>query len=251
MATYASVGGKRPRIGQQAVTPERVVAAALALTRAHGLEAWTLRQLAAAVGAYPAVVYHHVGDREAVVAAVLDRVVAQLPVPAETLPWRPWFEELLRGARPVLLDHPGVARRLAVHGALVPGLHGLIDRGVRVLRRSGFGEHSAPAYTLLVDQAWLLIAAENDRGPRLRERAAIVHDELCARTDAPGLAELGRFHHAHADADLFGYALARCLDGVAALADTPSTPIRPSQADGQRGNSSFSSTQLNASVTDS
>ncbi|GLZ36426.1 TetR family transcriptional regulator [Actinokineospora sp. NBRC 105648] len=216
MATYASVGGRRSRAGLPAVTPERVVRAALALTREHGLENWTLRQLAAGIGAYPAVIYHHVGDREAVVSAVLERVVAELPVPESDRPWRDWFEDLLTGWRPVLLTYPGVARRLAVHGALVPAMHTVIDCAVGVLRRAGLGDESVLACTLLLNQAWQSIAVEDDRGPGIRERAAELHASLRDRPDVPGLAALGRFLDENPDVDLFGYGLARTLDGVAA-----------------------------------
>ncbi|PPK64056.1 TetR/AcrR family transcriptional regulator [Actinokineospora auranticolor] len=221
MATYASVTGRRQRSGQPAVTPERIVATALDLTRAHGLEDWTLRQLAAGVGAYPAVIYHHVGDREAVVAAVLDRVVGALPVPEADLPWRTWFERFLTDARPVLLAHPGVARRLAVHGELVPALHPVIDRAVTVLRHAGFGDRAVPAHTFLTAQAWQFLAAEDDRDAALRARTAALRTELADRAELSGLVELGRYHRAHPDTDLYAYAVATALDGVAAQAAPP------------------------------
>ncbi|WP_344861827.1 hypothetical protein [Amycolatopsis ultiminotia] len=48
-----------------------------------------MRQLAAAVSAAPAVIYHHVGDRETVVVAVVERVATMTPTPLED-PDRPW-----------------------------------------------------------------------------------------------------------------------------------------------------------------
>ncbi|GAA2962273.1 TetR/AcrR family transcriptional regulator [Actinokineospora diospyrosa] len=192
MATYASVSGKR----QGAVTPARVVAAALGLTARHGLEDWTLRQLAGEIGAYPAVIYHHVGDREAVVAAVLERVVAELPLPPDELPWRGWFERLLTDARPVLRRYPGVARRLAVRGERVPALHGVIDTGRAVLERAGFGERAAVVYTLLVTHAWQCIATEDDR-------AKLDQDPGGSDSDS-----------AAAAVDIYTYGLACLLDGV-------------------------------------
>src|SRR2546427_10928497 len=97
MVKSAAVPGRprsRDAAGLPAVTPEKIISSALELTARHGLDSWTLRQLASAVDAYPAVVYHHVGDREAVVAAVVERVIAMLPVPAADLPWREWFPGL-------------------------------------------------------------------------------------------------------------------------------------------------------------
>ncbi|MBM7769859.1 AcrR family transcriptional regulator [Actinokineospora baliensis] len=190
MATYASVSGKR----QGAVTPARIVAAAVALTERHGLADWTLRQLAGEIRAYPAVIYHHVGDREAVVAAVLDQVVAQLPVPPD-LPWREWFERLLTDARPVLRRYPGAARRLAVRGERVPALHEVAERGHDVLRAAGFADAEV-VYTLLVTHAWQSIATEDDR-------AGLDREETNSDTATPSV-------------DVYTYGLTCLLDGLAA-----------------------------------
>ncbi|WP_436491882.1 TetR/AcrR family transcriptional regulator [Actinokineospora sp. HUAS TT18] len=210
MRTPASVDKRR------AVTPEWIVTEALRLTRAEGLENWTLRGLAAAVGAYPAVIYHHIGDRDAVVTAVIERVVADVALPDPRLPWREWFEDLLTALRPVLRAAPGVARRLALHGAGVPGVLRVIDAGVRVLREAGFGDESCAAYELLLSQACLFIALEDDRGPGLREKSA---DLISAQ---PGLTDLGRYVAEVDPAEFYGYAIARTLDGIATrLADRP------------------------------
>lgn len=241
MATYASVSGKR----QTAVTPARIVAAALGLTARHGLEDWTLRQLSAEIGAYPAVVYHHVGDRESVVAAVLERVVAELPLPDDDLPWRAWFERLLTDARPVLRRHPGTARRLAVRGERVPALRELIDRGLAVLHRAGFGDEATAVNTLLLTHAWQSIATEDDRD---RENA---QSTVPSGTDGPqGTDGLGDHGTTAADSvarvDVYRYGLARIMDGLASQPDGQRTPVG-----GQRASSAFNSPQDSDSATDS
>ncbi|MBC6451520.1 TetR/AcrR family transcriptional regulator [Actinokineospora xionganensis] len=230
MPTYASVDKPRPRsrdaAGLPAVTAERIVDEALALTREQGLENWTLRQLAGAVSAYPAVVYHHVGDREAVVAGVIERVVAEFTVP-EPKQWRDWFEELLLDMRPVLRAAPGVARRLALYGPIVASARRVIDRGVRVLDAAGFGDESVLVCNVLLTQACQFVALEDDRehSPRLRAEAAAVFSSYRDREDLPGLAATGRFVYemtqrpggveAYYD-EFFAFAIARILDGVAA-----------------------------------
>ncbi|CRK59506.1 Transcriptional regulator, TetR family [Alloactinosynnema sp. L-07] len=206
----------------------RIVTEALRLTREEGVENWTLRRLAGAVGAYPAVVYHHVGDREAVVAEVIDAVVAEVALPDERLRWREWFEELLTGLRPVLRGAPGVARRLALHGPGVPSALPIIEAGVRVLRAAGFGDESVVVYELLLNQACLFVAFEDDRdlSPGIRERSAELFSSYRDSETKPGLAALGRYAAVADPAEFFGYAIARTLDGVAVrLADRPvSTP---------------------------
>jgi AcrR family transcriptional regulator len=58
---------------------ERIVAAARALIEAGGVEALSMRKLAADVGVAPTAIYWHVGSREDLLNAVLDAMVADLP----------------------------------------------------------------------------------------------------------------------------------------------------------------------------
>jgi TetR/AcrR family transcriptional regulator, tetracycline repressor protein len=58
---------------------ERIVAAARVLIEAGGVEALSMRKLAAEVGVAPTGIYWHVGSREDLLNAVLDAMVADLP----------------------------------------------------------------------------------------------------------------------------------------------------------------------------
>ena len=58
---------------------ERIVAAARALIDAGGVEALSMRKLAAEVGVAPTAIYWHVGSREDLLNAVLDSMIAELP----------------------------------------------------------------------------------------------------------------------------------------------------------------------------
>lgn len=151
--------------GLPAVTPDGIVDAAMRLTAERGLENWTLRQLASAVDAYPAVIYHHVGDREAVVRAVAERVLAQLPSPDSALGWREWFAELLGGMRTVLRRYPGSARRLALFGPALTGSDRFITAGTALLAGAGFGDEALMAYNSLLCTATQFVSMEDDRKP--------------------------------------------------------------------------------------
>jgi AcrR family transcriptional regulator len=230
MANSAAVPGRprsRDAAGLPAVTPDGIVAAALELTAHHGLESWTLRQLAAAVQAYPAVVYHHVGDREAVVSAVVDRVIGMFPLPAEDLPWREWFRQLATELRGVLTRYPGVARRISVHGLTVWAAAPSIDRGIRILQRAGFGDESPEVYQFLSSIICGQISVEDEQTRQGDARARTIAIWSSHRDDKtmPGLAALSASVHAMASdpvrretyfADIFDYSIERCLDGVAA-----------------------------------
>ncbi|WP_020661257.1 TetR/AcrR family transcriptional regulator [Amycolatopsis benzoatilytica] len=215
-----------PRSRSGTLTAEKVIDAAVALTVERGLDNWTLRQLAAAIGAYPAVVYHHVGDRDAVVCAVLDRVVGQLELPDGELGWQEWFAELLSGLRDLLRRHPGTARRMATFGPSVEAAAPTLNQGVRMLLDAGFGEESPLAYTLLTATACQFVALEDDRNcsPALRLNTTDDYAAYRDRDDLPGMAEHGRAMHrlltdpehaASYHSRLFDAAVGRCLDGLA------------------------------------
>jgi AcrR family transcriptional regulator len=207
------------------VTAGSIVSAATALTAQRGLDNWTLRELARAVEAYPAVIYHHVGDRDAVVNAVVDRVVGLIELPREQLPWQEWFTELLAGLRAVLRTYPGCARRLALFGPSVEAATRTIDAGVGVLLAAGFGRESVLAYNLLLMTACQFVAMEDDRDGALALRIDNTEEYATyrERADLPGMAELGAaMHDLMGDPDLasgyyaqlYDYAVRRCLDGL-------------------------------------
>jgi AcrR family transcriptional regulator len=216
----------RPRsrngAGLPAVTPDQIVDAAVRLTAGSGLENWTLRQLAAEIEASPAVVYHHVGDREAVVNLVIERVTSEIEAPPETLPWREWFSGMLENHRTVLRQYPGTAYRLARFGPPVAAAAATVDMGVRLLQEAGFGADSVMAYYVLMTTACHYIATEDDQSVLdggNTEHYLAYRD----REDMPGMAAIGNFvgqllsgpdkpaefHH-----DVFTYAIQRCLDGL-------------------------------------
>ncbi len=230
MPTSSSGTGQRPRsraaAGLPALTADCIVGAATALTAQRGLDNWTLRELARSVEAYPAVIYHHVGDRDAVVNAVVDRVVGLLELPEEQLPWQEWFTELLAGLRAVLRTYPGCARRLALFGPSVKAATRTIDAGVGVLLAAGFGRESVLAYNLLLMTACQFVAMEDDRDGALALRIDNTEEYATyrERADLPGMAELGAaMHDLMGDPDLasgyyaqlYDYAVRRCLDGLA------------------------------------
>ncbi|NIH87618.1 TetR/AcrR family transcriptional regulator [Amycolatopsis granulosa] len=229
MAKSAPVPGRprsRDAAGLPAVTPERIIDAALELTARHGVETWTLRQLAGAVDAYPAVIYHHVGDRDTVVTAVVDRVIAMYELPPAELDWRDWWRQFLTNLRGVFMRYPGVARRVALLGPSVKAAAPTVDRAMRTLMRAGFdADEAAMVCRMLVSQACLFISLEDDQRKTSEVKAQIskVWGTPPADPDLSGLATLNEsVHERLADpdkseeyfAELFYYAVDRALDGV-------------------------------------
>lgn len=216
----------RDAAGLPAVTPDSIVEAALELTARHGLETWTLRQLAGEVQAYPAVVYHHIGDRETVVSTVVDRVIERFPLPAPDLHWQEYFRQQGKDLRRVLRQYPGVARRISIYSLNVPAAAPAVDRGVRVLQRAGFGTESPEVYQYLANTICQLVSVEDEqlRHTDVRERNLVIWSQYKDDESRPGLAAMSTYVHGVAVdplrrdsyfADVFDYALERALDGLA------------------------------------
>ncbi|MFT4082719.1 MAG: TetR/AcrR family transcriptional regulator C-terminal domain-containing protein [Nocardioides sp.] len=211
-------------VGRRApVTRERVVDAALALTRERGIDGWSLRDLAAELRTWPNGIAHHVGTREQVCQGVVDAVVRQMTNPPAELGWREWFRTFLGQGREVLRRYPGVARRLCRDGPAVPAAMPIMERGVGLLVEAGFGSDALRAYSVLLDSAVLLVALADDRraaGGELGAAADRLRDVVPDRAAAPAWdAVHGYLAEWRADADgafdaLFDYTVDTVLAGL-------------------------------------
>ncbi|WP_406001150.1 TetR/AcrR family transcriptional regulator [Streptomyces sp. NBC_00829] len=219
----------RASAGLPPITADKIIDAAVELTAQRGLDGWSIRQISTKLDVWPGVVAHHVGDREAVVMAVTDRVIARIPVPDPDASWRDWFSALMLEGRAVLRQFPGVARRLVLVGPNVPAALPTIDQGIRVLQRAGFGERSTQIYRYLLNSAFMLVAVEDDRDsyfPAARAEMGRAMAAFAADTTRPGLAAAGAQAAGRSDdpADLaaedlafFTFTVERSLDGAQAL----------------------------------
>jgi TetR/AcrR family transcriptional regulator, tetracycline repressor protein len=97
-----------------------IVAAAVAAIDEAGLEALTMRGLGTRLGVAAMSLYRHLANRDAVLAAVVDHLVAQAVVePDPDGPWRPAVRAFADGYRAVLLDHPRAVPLMATHPVTV------------------------------------------------------------------------------------------------------------------------------------
>lgn len=76
-AATGRYGRRRPRPG---LTPAAIVTAGRELIERDGLEALTMRAVAAELGTAPMSLYRHITDRDALLLAILEQIAAGLPV---------------------------------------------------------------------------------------------------------------------------------------------------------------------------
>ena len=100
----------RDRPAKAPLSEEAVVDAALAILKSDGLEAVTMRRVAAALDTGAASLYVYVSGREGLLEAMQDRITASIrlesPDPAR---WQAQLHSLLDRMRRALAAHPGIA----------------------------------------------------------------------------------------------------------------------------------------------
>jgi AcrR family transcriptional regulator len=135
------------------LTRERVVAEALAVIAHDGVQALTMRRLAARLDVVPGALYRHVRNKQQLHDLVLDNVLAEVDIhPDPSLDWTDQLKVLAHRLRQVLEDHPGVAGILKTRDPLGPHSLALAEAFLGPLQAAGFADREAGlVFFLLVD----------------------------------------------------------------------------------------------------
>ena len=139
---------RRPQL-----TRQRVVAEALAVIAQDGIQAMSMRALAARLGVVPGALYHHFGNKQQLQDLVLDGVLAEVDFHTNpSLAWTEQLKILATRLRQVLEAHPGVAGILKTRDPLGPHSLALAEAFLSPLQTAGFADREAGlAFFLLVD----------------------------------------------------------------------------------------------------
>lgn len=171
------------------LTPDAVIDAAVVLTRESHLFSWSIRDLAKRLNVAPSIIYHHVGGKELLCRGVVERLLQSLAAPDPSLEWHEWFRTILFELEPLVRAYPGVAKWLLMHGPSFVGVVSLIETGISTLERAGFGDDTAYAYSVMLNNAMMTIAVSDDRkqheadGPR--DHATMAQDFAKVVKNAP------------------------------------------------------------------
>lgn len=94
---------------RQVLSPQRIAAAAVAIADAEGLEAITMRRLAAELSVAPMAPYRYVSSKDDLLELMVDHVYADLRLPGG-LGWRESLRALAVRTRELMLDHRWLAQ---------------------------------------------------------------------------------------------------------------------------------------------
>ncbi|WP_405613296.1 TetR/AcrR family transcriptional regulator [Streptomyces sp. NBC_01508] len=239
----ASVWTRPRRTQREQLTREQIVAAAIELLDAEGIDALSMRKLGTRLDAAATSLYRHVANKDELIELVVDDVYGELEVPAVAgrTQWRAAVTRTATGLRAMSLRHPWIAPEL--------GQVGLVHIGPNAMRMAsgllaqfeaaGFptDEKNQAAGTLTAyvigiatsEAAYLSLIARSGKTeqewvaglrpafdeatrqhPRLREGSSAQQD----------------VHPQQIRDDDFAYGLDRVLDGLTARLDLRQRPSR-------------------------
>ncbi len=134
----------RDRPAKAPLSEKAVVDAALAILRSEGLEAVSMRRVAAALDTGPGSLYVYVAGREGLLEAMFDRIVAAIrletPDPSR---WRAQLHALLTRLRDALVAHRGIAAATMVDPPRTEVVLGLLENLLGLLLASGLEARDA------------------------------------------------------------------------------------------------------------
>jgi len=178
-----------------ALSATQVLEAARTILDADGLEGLSMRRVAAALDVQPGALYHHVPDKQTLLAGVADGILDEVDEPIGL--WRDAVEAWAVSLREVLLAHRDSAELVAT------------ARGFRLSR------HDTTRHP-----ATLLAAAGLPPAEARGAASALLYFVLGHAAEQQARLDWERFHEAHPDAapdadTTFSLGVALILDGVA------------------------------------
>lgn len=118
--------------------------AALDYVDAHGLEALSIRKLAAELGVQGMSLYTHVDGKDALLDGLVEAMIAELELPSPaTTDWRRALREFAAAERDMIHRHPSAAPLLNSRHIQPARRLEVIDAYLQVLTRAGFSEERA------------------------------------------------------------------------------------------------------------
>ncbi len=130
---------------------QRVLKTALALADKGGLEALSMRRVAAKLGVEAMSLYRYVADKDDLVLGVADLVLSEIDVPPPGTPWRDAMRRRALSAREVFLRHPSAAIVVESCTTMTPARLAYADAIIGLLCADGFDATLAYRAFLLLD----------------------------------------------------------------------------------------------------
>jgi len=210
--------------GRARFTTEEIRTTALAIVDRDGLDALTMRRLAAALGTGPMTIYNYVDDRTGLEALVVDAVAATIEIPRPTNDWLLDVRAVATAMWAAVRQHPAAIPLILTRRAATISSLSAAEPLVDALRRGGLeGQQllasfrTVTGFVMGIAQAELAgpLSAPTDSDTRTAaERIATLSGD-----DFPNLAALAHIGASSDPTSDFDRGLEIVLTGLGALAD--------------------------------
>lgn len=124
-----------------------IVQHAIVLADTDGIDTLSMRRLAGRCGVEAMSLYNHVANKDALLDAMVDRVVKDIYIPDPDSPWVEAMRRRASSAHAVLMRHPWASMLMLSRPNMGPHMVRWVDATIGCLRQAGFS-------WVLADHAW-------------------------------------------------------------------------------------------------
>ncbi|MEU7904017.1 TetR/AcrR family transcriptional regulator [Actinoplanes sp. NPDC049118] len=149
---------KRPRAAKAPLTQDQIVDAGLRIVMVEGIEAVSMRRIAAVFDTGASSLYAHVANKDELLQLMFDRICAEVEVPEpEPVRWREQIKEMARHSHAVMTRYNNIAR--AALATVPSGPNALrLSEGMLTIMLAGGVPPQVAAWSL--DRLFLYIVAD-------------------------------------------------------------------------------------------
>ncbi len=224
---------ERLRSARPALSREQIIRVALALADAEGIDAISIRRIAARLEVSAMALYWYIERKEDVFDLIIDAVYGEVPVPLPvSADWRSHLQEIAVQTRAMMHRHPWFASLIGHRAVLGPNALKQTDDLLGIVSQLGFDMTTSMSILALFN-AYIVGFVLGEMGEAEAQRRTGLNEEEWQQQVAPYVQEQiiasGRYPHLarslveseERPADkMFIFGLTRLLESVAAYAVT-------------------------------
>jgi len=173
------------------LSSDRIVTTARDLADREGLDAVTLRRLAAELSVHVTSLYNHVATRDAIVDGIVELLISEADLPESPRNWEEWAREFVAGVGAIAVAHPGAYAALERRPVQGERAVASFEVGLAAFERAGLS--STEAYSAIKATTYVALSIG-------LERALAAHGETVSTAVEPLSPD--RFPHVRALQDV-------------------------------------------------
>jgi AcrR family transcriptional regulator len=139
-----------PRPAKRELSHDAICGAALALIDKHGLVAFSTRKLGATLGCEAMAIYWYYPSKDALLDAVIDRLIGNLAVEAEPTDWVGALRAIAHAYRRIAHEHPNAFPLLTTRRFASEGSYGFLERLFALARSQGLDDRTIARFYRIV-----------------------------------------------------------------------------------------------------